>query len=424
MATAPDLRRKVSQENLLLDYVRRLETRKKNRKGVMIYLSRLRPINRRDHHIRLAAENFETLIKELHGQLFTLKSADMFFVYQSSVQSEVETAVQRVRYLFGDDPLVAEKADPALFSTWFNVETQYDDILRLVQGLIAEEQTAAAQKSSRVHSDTRAALRQKQQRGEPLTPEILARVETALVRADLSNLVRRQFACSLAPNGSPLSIFSELFISIKDLRETLLPGVDLLANRWLFQHLTATLDRRMLSMLAKTDTITISGDISFNMNVSTILSPEFLSFDDNLTASRRGAMIVELQEVDIFADLGAYLFAREFIQERGYRICIDGLTHLTMAMIDRERLGADLVKMVWHGDLVEGGAEMQKRIRALVRRTGANRIVLCRCDSREAVDFGHSVGITLFQGRHVETLLAEENRKRELRQLQSRIERN
>jgi hypothetical protein len=424
MATAPDLRRKVSQENLLLDYVRRLETRKKNRKGVMIYLSRLRPINRREHHLRLAAENFETLIKELHGQLFTLKSADMFFVYQSSVQSEVETAVQRVRYLFGDDPLVAEKADPALFSTWFNVETQYDDILRLVQGLIAEEQTAAAQKSSRVHSDTRAALRQKQQRGEPLTPEVLARVETALVRADLSNLVRRQFACSLAPNGSPLSIFSELFISIKDLRETLLPGVDLLANRWLFQHLTATLDRRMLSMLAKTDTITISGDISFNMNVSTILSPEFLSFDDNLTASRRGAMIVELQEVDIFADLGAYLFAREFIQERGYRICIDGLTHLTMAMIDRERLGADLVKMVWHGDLVEGGAEMQKRIRALVRRTGANRIVLCRCDSREAVDFGHSVGITLFQGRHVETLLAEENRKRELRQLQSRIERN
>ena len=203
----------------------------------------------------------------------------------------------------------------------------------------------------------------------------------------------------------------------------MLPGVDLLANRWLFQHLTSTLDRRMLAMLAKTDHITISGDISFNMNVSTILSPEFLAFDDNLTASRRGAMIVELQEVDIFADLGAYLFAREFIQERGYRICIDGLTDLTMAMIDRERLGADLVKMVWHGDMAEGGTETQNKIRTLVRRTGQNRIVLCRCDNREAVDFGHAVGIGLFQGRHIEVLLAEENRKRDLRQLQSRIER-
>ena len=421
MAMPPDLRRRVSQENLLLDYVRRLETRKKNRKAVLIHLSRLRPINRREHHVRLAAENFEALIKELQGQLFTLKNADFLFVYQAAFQSDVETAVQRVRYLFGDDPLVAGKADPAQLATWYNVETHYDEILKLAQSLATEDQAKPA--ASRAASDTRAALRQKQQRGEPLTPEILARVESALVRADLSNLVRRQFACSLAPTGAPVSIFSELFISIKDLRETLLPGVDLLANRWLFQHLTSTLDRRMLAMLTKTDQITISGDISFNMNVSTILSQEFLAFDDNLTAGRRGAMIVELQEVDIFADLGAYLFAREFIQERGYRICIDGLTHFTMAMIDRERLGADLVKMVWHGDMVEGGEEMRKRIRALVRRTGQNRIVLCRCDSREAVDFGHSIGITLFQGRHIETLLAEENRKRELRQLQSRIER-
>jgi hypothetical protein len=95
-----------------------------------------------------------------------------------------------------------------------------------------------------------------------------------------------------------------------------------------------------------------------------------------------------------------------------------------MQMIDRERLGADLVKMVWHPDMVEGGEEMQNRIRSLVRRAGQNRMVLCRCDNREAVDFGHSVGISLFQGRHIETLLAEENRKRDMRQLQSRIERS
>jgi hypothetical protein len=67
---------------------------------------------------------------------------------------------------------------------------------------------------------------------------------------------------------------------------------------------------------------------------------------------------------------------------------------------------------------------MQNRIRSLVRRAGQNRMVLCRCDNREAVDFGHSVGISLFQGRHIETLLAEENRKRDMRQLQSRIERS
>ena len=208
-----------------------------------------------------------------------------------------------------------------------------------------------------------------------------------MARADLSNLVRRQDACVLGPKGEPDSKFSELYISIKDLQETMLPGVNLTSNRWLFQYLTRTLDRRMLAMLGKTDHITISGDISFNLNVSTLLSQEFLGFDDNVPASRRGHMVVELQKLDIFADLGAYTFAREFVQERGYRICIDGLTHQTMSMIDRERLGADMVKLVWHPEMADRGEEVQSEVRSMIQRTGENRVVLCRCDDREGRRF-------------------------------------
>ena len=202
----------------------------------------------------------------------------------------------------------------------------------------------------------------------------------------------------------------------------MLPGVNLTSNRWLFQHLTYSLDRRMLAMLAKTDHITISGDISFNLNVSTLLSHDFLAFDDAVPASRRGHMVVELEKVDIFSDLEAYTFAREFVQERGYRICVDGLTHQTLPMIDRERLGADLIKLVWHPDMVDGGEDIQSDLRALVRRSGKNRVVLCRCDNREAVDFGRAIGVDLYQGRHIEHLIAEETRERELRRLKARIQ--
>ena len=170
-----------------------------------------------------------------------------------------------------------------------------------------------------------------------MTPKILARVETALSRADLSNLVRRQFICRIDAQMVPEQMFSELFISIKDLRETMLPDVNLVANRWLFQHLTTTLDKRMLAMLTKTDSISMSGDISFNINVATILSPEFQAFDDNIAASRRGSMIVELQKEDIFCDLASYVFAREFVQDKGYKVCLDGLTLETLDIIDRER---------------------------------------------------------------------------------------
>ena len=362
------------------------------------------------------------MIESLQGQLFQLKSPDLFFIYKDEAQSAVENAVQRIRFLFSDDPLLAEGESPTRpFATWFDVAREYDDILRLTQGLVDEEERRDSEGRARL--DTRSALRAKQDKGEPLTPQILARMEAALGRTDLSSLVRRQFICTFSAKMAPEPVFSELFISIRDLRDTLLPGVDLASSPWLFQHLTETLDWRMLAMLGKTDHITISGDISFNLNVATMLSPQFLNFDENVPASRRGHMIVELQVVDLFADLGAYMFARGFAQERGYRICIDGLTYQTMSMIDRERLGADVVKLYWHPQLVDGGEEMRGRIRAMIHRSGERRLILCRCDGREAIDFGRSVGVALFQGRYVETTIAEENRKRDLRKLKTRIRR-
>ena len=355
MARSPETQRSpASQENLLLDYIHRLEKHKDDRKAVHIHLSGLRPYNRREHHVRVAANGFENLIKSLAGQLFHLKSSDLFFVYRRDAEPDVRTAVQQVRYLFSDDPLLAdEESGIDRFCTWYTAATQFDEILHLVQGMVDIGQRR--QPESRTQVDTRGALRAKQKLGEPLSPEILARVESALVRADLSNLVRRQFACAVSRKGTPTPVFSELFISIKDLRETLLSGVNLTSSRWLFQHLTESLDRRMLAMLAKTDHITLSGDISFNLNISTLLSNEFLNFDDQVPASRRGHMIVELETMDVFSNLGAYLFAREFIQERGYRICIDGLTYETMYLIDRERLGADVVKLIWDPEMVDRG---------------------------------------------------------------------
>ena len=170
--------------------------------------------------------------------------------------------------------------------------------------------------------------------------------------------------------------------------------------------------------------MTISGDISFNLNVGTLLSQEFQGFDDNFMAGRRGGMIIELQKVDIFANLGAYLFAREFIQAKGYRVCIDGLSYQAMAVIDRERLGADFVKLVWHPEMMDGGDEIHNHIRTMIRYAGEDRVVLCRVDNREAIDFGQSVGITLFQGRHIEHLIAEDNRRKELLRLKRRMERS
>lgn len=402
--------RGASQENLLLDYVHRLERHRQDRKAVHIHLSGLLAQNRRDHHMRIAGNTFENLVKLMQAQVFTLANSDLMVIYKAQAQDEVESAVVKLRFLFSDDPLVLEEQhnSPGNFSTWYTLDREYEILLTLAQKMVQDEAERRTAKTAQASQANRAAQKPT---GSPFTPELLARVENSLGQADLANLMRRQAICAMVGKAPPQPVFHELFISIADLRQTLFPSVNVNSSPWLFQQLTETLDRRVLSMLNKHDDRTLEGDISINLNVSTILTPEFLVFDDNVKAGMRGTIVLELQKVDIFADLGAYLFARDFAHDRGYRICIDGLTYHQLPFVDRERLGADLIKLIWDRSLTE---EKDKKTEAL-RRIGMTRIIMCRCDDQAAVEFGHSVGITLFQGRHIETLVAGDPRKRGLR---------
>jgi hypothetical protein len=399
-----------SQENLMLDYIRRLERHRQDRKAVHIHLSDLRAENRRDHHTRIAVSTFDPLIKLMQAQVFSLGNADLMVIYKAQAQDEVEAAVVKLRFLFSEDPLVQEelRTRQSTFCTWYALDREYDVVLTLAQKLVQEETARRTSAQDRANGEARFAPRPQ---GTPFTPELLQRVEAALGQADLANLIRRQAVCALVGKAPPQPVFHELFISIADLRQTLFPSVNVNSSPWLFQQLTETLDRRVLSLLNKHDDRTLESDISINLNVSTILGPEFLVFDDNVKAGMRGTIVLELQKVDIFADLGAYLFARDFAHDRGYRICIDGLSYNQLSFVDRERLGADLIKLVWDPSLAE---EKDKKTEAL-RRIGVTRIILCRCDNPAAIEFGHSVGITLFQGRHIESLVQGDPRKRGLR---------
>ncbi len=347
--TGAPTRTNASQENLLLDYLQRLERHRHDRRAVHIHLSSLQAVNRREHHLRIVGNTFEALVKMLHAQVFWLANCDLMVVYKAQAQDDLEAAIVKLRFLFSDDPLIADDGLGRSFCTWYSLDQEYEQLLALAQRLVQEEQSRLRATQEKQGLE----LRANRPKGLPFTPELLVRTEAALFQADLSNLMRRQAVCALVGQSPPQPVFHELFISINDLRQVMMPSVNVASSPWLFQQLTETLDRRVLSLLNKHDDRTLEGDISINLNVSTILSPEFLVFDDNVKAGMRGTIVLELQKVDIFADLGAYLFARDFAHDRGYRICIDGLTRAMLPFVDRERLGADLIKLVWEPTLTE-----------------------------------------------------------------------
>ncbi len=120
-------------ENLLLDYLHKLERHRQGRRAVLIRLSNLQAINRRDHHIRIAVSTFDSLVKQLKGQIFALSSSDLIFVFKEVALNEVESVVVKLRFMFSDDPALTDEGigkRPDFFE-WFMLERDYDSLLHL-----------------------------------------------------------------------------------------------------------------------------------------------------------------------------------------------------------------------------------------------------------------------------------------------------
>lgn len=387
-----------NQEYRLLEYVERLGRYREGRKAVYIHLSDLKSHNRRDHHLRIAANTFEGLVRPYEGQLFRLSSHDLIFFFKAVSPEEVDEAVSRLRYLFHDDPITNDSAPDGIdsFATWFDVERQHDELLALVRSL----HTDVEKRRRRL-----AAVSAGSDEKPPIDPHRLGALIDTIASADLSNVMRRQTVFAVVGSQAPQPLFRELFISIPELRKLILPNYDITANRWLFQYLTETLDKRMLALLMRNDDPAIANSFSLNLNISTLLSPEFLAFDESLKGGVRGTIVLELRMIDIYADIAAFTFARDFAHDRGYRICLDWLTEHTLPFVDRAKLGIDLLKLEWSPRMLDHPSpEHRTRLREAIEAAGRTKVVLFHVDSEQALAFGQSLGIAIFQGRYIDQL--------------------
>ncbi|MGE3770348.1 MAG: hypothetical protein AB7G06_05280 [Bdellovibrionales bacterium] len=373
--------------------------------AVHIHLSKLQQHRRRDQYIRIATETFENQVRDLGGSVFMLHSFDVVYVSNSTDLLAIEAAVNRLRLLFQEDPLTqfAAEQEQGVFCTWYRLDKDYDKFSNLVRGIYR-----AAEQSRSLLAQEKEMIENARQ-NKPLIPEILAKLEQAIAKADLSNVIRSQTVCTSQVNQPLLPMFKELFVNITELQNYVTPGFELRSNRWLFQYLTNALDQRMLSHVMRERMVHSDSSFSLNMNVNTVLSPQFRRFDETIPTVTRGKLVIEMQVIDVFADLGAYLFARDYLQERGYRVCLDGLTHLTLRYIDRAKLGADLVKLYWMPEGVNTmDPNMMAQFKALVAQSGQARTILCRCEDEFALEFGRTSGIMMFQGYYIERMLAKQ----------------
>ncbi len=409
----------VKKDTLILDYLAKIEAQRNHFSVLYLCLSKLKSAKLKTLQRQNLIETFENVIQKNGGEIFGLPNEDMVVFFNKKANEEMQACLVKVRFIFHDDPFLANVFDleQAGFAKFYDLENQVADFKQVVKSVMDNLTTnyAGTERGQNKFVNTtvnamQSVMPASRKLRRELTPNMLAKVEKALSMADFASLIRRQSVCAVIGKSPPQMIFDEVFVSIADLRDTLLPDVDLTANPWLFLHLTETLDKRVLASVGQHDDGSLNSNFSLNLNVSTILSDDFLEFDDNINQSMRSSIVLELQLVDIFNDIKAFILAKTFAQYRGYKICIDGVTVDKLKYIDREQLDSDLLKIIWHPSFMDM-VRADSHFTDYVNRAERAKMILCRVDDPNAVEVGNSLGINLYQGRYIQRMLAAQPKK-------------
>src|SRR5581483_4197973 len=111
------------QELQLVEYLDFIGRHREGRRAVHIHLSKLREHNRREHHMRIAVDAFDGLLKQVDGKVFLLGNSDIVFICKGASAADIDAVVTRIRLLFSDDPLAQEGGDEdSHFATWYELE--------------------------------------------------------------------------------------------------------------------------------------------------------------------------------------------------------------------------------------------------------------------------------------------------------------
>ncbi|HVI51701.1 MAG TPA: hypothetical protein VM661_10860 [Candidatus Sulfotelmatobacter sp.] len=390
-AAGPEI---VTQESLLLGAAERIGRIRDGRLAVQVHLSRLKPQNRQDGHIRIALRMLEPMVNAYRGQMFLLGDSDVVFMVKDPNPVDVENMIFKLRALFSKDPLTYDDEGDGIdhFCTWFDLGgSDYDRFVDM-----ARTATAVARKRSRDKGSAKPA-------SKPLDAKSLGGVLERLSSLDVTPLIQRQSSIVIRENSATAEVlFQEFFVAMFELQKALAPDVNLLANRWLFQHLSQTLDKRVLGALSQLKLKGLPPCYSLNLNISTVLSKAFDQFEAAI--GDRAGISVELQVLDVLADSRGYYAVRDRLRGKGHQVVIDGMNELTLQFMDVAQFEADLYKVAWSPEMREG--EHSDAVGAAVAPLGASKVMLARCDSEAAIQWGLERGIQRFQGRYVDAMLA------------------
>ena len=277
-----------------------------NRRVLLLRADRLPPMLARPHHMRLARAALDPLLRTNRALLYDLPDHRVAVSWRGPAGDAVEAARDALAHLLAGAPPSTPEPDSLLML--FALPQDGPALLKAAGVETVVPAPAPAPVKAR-----------------PLDAAMLASMESQLAGADVARFARRKPVCEWRGDAMATA-WEKRFLCIDELAATLAPGCDPRAEPWLFRRLTRTLDLRMLSLLAAPGELRGAGPFSLNLNVASILAPEFMRLDAALPAALRGQVVLDVHPGDVLADPASFAFARGFVRGRGYRVLLRGVT--------------------------------------------------------------------------------------------------
>jgi len=231
----------------------------------------------------------------------------------------------------------------------------------------------------------------------------IGQAERALLSADLTAFLRRRKVCRLVPGGgAPDPAWEDRRVALEDLCAALLPGCDPARAPWLARRFRRSIDARLLAGLCHAEELRALGPLSLTLGVDAVTSPEFLRLDAMWPAALRGALTVAIDAGEAAADPAGFAFARDVLLLRGHRPMLDATAPGALLALPPARAGTALVRLRWSEALPPLGSPGAEALRAVLP-PDAESVVLAGVDRPAAIAWGWEMGITLFQGRLIES---------------------
>ena len=336
------------------------------------------------HHLRLARVALEPLMTAERARAHDLPNGRLAVSWRGDASALLQQSLTALEHLFGETFRIGLAA-PQNLVRLFDVPEEGPALLAAA-GLEEE-----AESPPRPHLTAASAVSLPPAL-LPLDAAALQAMEGQLATADMARFARRKPVCRL-DGGHVRLAWEKRFLSISELTATLAPGRSAHADPWLFRRLTRVLDRRMLALLAAPHELRGAGPFSLNLNVASVLSPDFLRFDAAVPSALQGRVVLDLLPADVLADPAAFIFARSFARARGYRLLLRNVTATLLPLLRLQQMELDFVQLRWSPALVG--------IDPAALQAGTARWVLSQADEPAALQWGHDRGISLVQGRAV-----------------------